>query len=261
VDLCEPDQLARVTEAEPPAWVIHLAALMPPATESEMWQVNVGGTIGLLQSLASAECRSAPVVCIGSAAEYRSRTSGAHREDDPCAGFSAYGRVKWSQTLLALSAGRELGIPTMVARPFNLIGPGLSSDLVAGWLCEQFAGPEPAREISIGNLKSARDFVDVRDAVWAYWLIAQRGRAGEIYNVCTGVPTTIEELVTLLCELSGASPEVRVDSERLRDSDPSVSYGDCSKLESESGWKPRIPLGESVSAMLGEVARRRREGD
>lgn len=249
VDLNWPESLDEIVTAAPPAWVIHLAGLMPPADEAAMWQVNVGGTAGLMQALASAGCKETRVLSIGSAAEYLPKTSGALTEDSPCGGASAYGRVKWVQTRVTLDLGRELGIPAMVARPFNLIGPGLSENLVAGWLCRQFARDD-VDEVVVGNTQSARDFVDVRDAVAAYWLIVTQGRPGEIYNVCTGEPTKIETLLELLSEVSGRTPKIRVDRERFRASDVSVSYGDNGKIRRATAWQPRIALRDSMAGML-----------
>lgn len=252
IDINRVEDLTGLARAEPPQWVIHLAGAMPPAPEAAMWQVNVGGTMSLLEALAAADCRSARVLGIGSAAEYVPQPGEALSESSPSGGSSAYGRTKWAQTLLTLSLATTLGMPAMVARPFNLIGPGLPSRLVAGALCEQFARPE-VEEVVVGNVESARDFVDVRDVVNAYWLLACRGVSGEIYNVCTGVPHTIEYLISLMREVSGRSPHIRIDADRFRQTDPAVSYGDCSKLVKATGWRPSYSLRDSVEAMLAPV--------
>ena len=253
VDLIDVDAVAALARENPPRWVIHLAGAIPPASAQEMWYVNVGTTVSLLRGLACAGCRKVRVVTIGSAAEYLAESPGALTETSPCGGSSPYGRAKWAQTLLALSIGRELGLATMVARPFNLIGPGLPTSLVAGWLCHQFAKIGPDEDIRIGNIKSARDFVDVRDAVRAYCQTAARGEPGEIYNVCSGTATTVEQLIAMLGKLTGKSPRICVDSARLRDADPPVNYGDSSKLQQATGWQPRTSLTDSLAAMLQEA--------
>ena len=250
VDLTRPDEVASVARAAPPRWVIHLAGAMPPASEGQMWLTNVGGTVGLLQGLAAAGCRDTRVVTIGSAAEYQSLSGAPVTEAAAAGGSSAYGRSKWIQTVTALHLGATLGLSTMVVRPFNLIGPGLSNDLVAGWLVDRFAGCAGRPEISIGNTRSARDFVDIRDAVRAYWLVAQRGQPGEIYNVCSGTVTRIEQLLTWLTQLTGQSPRLKVTANRLRTSDPASVRGDYGKLERATGWRPVIGLTDSLRDML-----------
>lgn len=250
IDTGDVDAVAAAAAADRPTWLIHLAGAMPPAPTHEMWQRNVVGTLTLLHGLDRADSRHTRVVTIGSAAEYHPKPSGAMEEHDPCGGSSVYGYTKWAQTSLALSVGAELGIPVIVARPFNLIGPGLPTRLVAGWLCEQFASVHPAEFIEIGNIDSARDFIDVRDAVAAYWGIVRHGRPGEVYNVCTGRAVSVRELLAVLREITGRFPEIRVDPARIRGIDPATVYGSPAKLEADVRWQACIPLRQSLADML-----------
>lgn len=251
VDLSDVSALETLARDERPSWVVHLGGVMPPATDAAMWHVNVGGTVSLLQALASAGCRDARIVSIGSAAEYAPQAGDSLDEESRCGGSSAYGRVKWAQSLLALQMGRELGLQTMVARPFNLIGPGLSRHLVAGWLAEQVLGCSGgSAEIVIGNLESKRDFIDIRDAVAAYWAMACRAVPGQVYNVCTGVATKIRTLLDLMCDIAGKSPVIRVDPARFRAGDVPVSVGNNGKLSRLTGWAPQVALRQSLADML-----------
>lgn len=256
VDLCQPEPIRRLSETQRPTWVIHLAGAMPPSSEEQMWQVNVGGTVGLLLGLAAGAAMEARVLSVGSAAEYAPSTGEPIAEDHPCGGVGAYGRSKWAQTLLALSMGRELRLNVTVARSFNLIGPGLQAQLVAGALCEQFALASNGSRIRVGNTSSCRDFLDIRDAVAAYWLLASRGKAGEVYNVCSGVPFSISDLVCLFQESSGKNVIIQTDGMLLQQGDVKVSYGTFDKLSQTTGWAPRIPLRQSVSDMLSHAAQR-----
>ncbi|MGQ9662693.1 MAG: NAD-dependent epimerase/dehydratase family protein [Kiritimatiellia bacterium] len=250
VDLCQPQPIARLSETESPAWIIHLAGAMPPSSEEQMWQTNVGGTVGLLLGLATGAAMEARVLSVGSAAEYAPSTGGAIAENHPGGGVSAYGRSKWAQTLLAFSMARDLRLNVTVARSFNLIGPGQSNRLVAGALCEQFALASDGSRISVGNTSSCRDFLDIRDAVAAYWLLASSGKTGEVYNVCSGVPSKVEELVCLFKEASGKNVTVQTDQMLIHEGDVPISYGTFDKLFRATGWVPRIPLRQSVTDML-----------
>jgi len=230
--------------------VIHLAGLMPPAEEPRMWQANVAGTAGLLAGLISAGCAGARVLSIGSAAEYLPGGAGPLPESHPCGGSSAYGRIKWAQSMLVLGASGAGGLETMVVRPFNLLGPHLPSRLVAGWLCEQFAASGPSGEIVLGNTKSARDFVDVRDAVRAYWNVALHGTAGEVYNVCSGRATSIDDILEEFRRLTGKRVSIRIDPSRLRGSDPPIVIGEGGKLRRATGWTPEVSVRQSLADML-----------
>ncbi len=250
VDLCDPEQVARCAGEEPPTWVIHLAAATPPADEERMWRVNVGGTLGLLLGLARAGAAGVRVVSVGSAAEYEPAAEGVLTESHACGGVTPYGRSKFAQTLAALEGGRRLGIGVVVARAFNLIGPGMPRTLVAGALCAQFAQARDGEEILVGNTASARDFIDIRDAVVAYWALARHGRPGEVYNVCTGTATTVQRLLELFREAAGVRVTWRTDPARLRAADTAVAVGDCARIRDETGWSAKTPLARTVGDML-----------
>jgi len=250
VDLTDMFGIEAIARKDPPKWVIHLAGVIPSADEVKMWRVNVGGTANLLAGLIAAECSDTRIVSIGSAAEYLLGTDEAITETNACGGTTPYGRTKWAQTCIIIGVGMESGLETMVVRPFNLIGPNLSSELIVGALCEQFSQEDCLEEIHVGNVKSARDFVDIRDAVEAYWLVAQKGLAGNIYNICSGRATSVEELVAMFCQLTGKSPRVCVDASRLRDNDPQTVCGDNSKLFHATGWQPRLKVRDSLADML-----------
>jgi GDP-4-dehydro-6-deoxy-D-mannose reductase len=252
VDLGEPETIRGLAEQESPTHVIHLAGAMPPAPEPELWRANVGATLGVLLGLAAAGGR-ARVLSIGSAAEYGQGGGGLIGESQAASPVTAYGRSKLGQTLLALALGERLGLAVCVARTFNLIGPGLPSALVAGALCRQVADPA-SREVRVGNSGSNRDFVDVRDAVRAYWEIARLGAPGGIYNVATEQATTVRGLLQLLIELSGRPIRVVADPALLRGQDADSVVGSAGKLRALSGWRPEFTLRDSLAAML-EAAR------
>ena len=246
IDITNPEEMRRLVRSHPPDRVIHLAGAMPPAEDAELWRVNVGGTQTLLQTLAIAK-KPPRIVTIGSAAEYYPLRRNLV-ETDKCGGETAYGRTKWAQTTIALACARELGIDVMVARTFNLLGPGLSTALVAGSLCAQFAGRGP---IKVGNTNASRDFVDVRDAVRAYWQISEKGKPGEIYNVATGHGTTIKTVARLVRESSRGNSrtidEVATTSRRV--ADYARVCGNNAKLR-RLGWSPSISVEKSIRDML-----------
>jgi GDP-4-dehydro-6-deoxy-D-mannose reductase len=249
IDIGDSAAVCALALSDPPSRVIHLAGLMPPALEGEMWRANVAGTAALLHGLHAARIEVRRVVGIGSAAEYSRGAPNPLHEDAPCAGASPYGVTKLAQTLLSRHLGTQFGFPVVVARPFNLIGPGLSGHLVAGSLVRQFlaAGPGAVR---VGNTHTARDFVDVRDAVRAYWLLATHEGAGGVFNVCSGTPTTIDRLMQVLRDVSGRDTRVETDPERVRPDDPIEVYGSPARLRDLTGWQPEIPLERSLRDML-----------
>jgi GDP-4-dehydro-6-deoxy-D-mannose reductase len=246
-DLTIPESLAGLVSVYPPDVVYHLAGLVPPAPEASLWHTNVGGTHHLLQSLSKAERHRPKIVIVSSAAVYL--PSGENfTEDHPAGGLSSYGRSKWSQEAVALAMARNRGLDVMIARPFNLIGPGLPVSLVAGNLCAQFR-EKSRRPVRIGRVSSQRDFVDVRDAVSAYHTIASRGESGRTYNVCTGRATRISTLLQHFQKAASCSRRVIVSPDANRGGAVDRAVGNGDRLRA-LGWKPSFTLRRSVADML-----------
>jgi GDP-4-dehydro-6-deoxy-D-mannose reductase len=139
----------------------------------------------------------------------------------------------------------------LIARTFNLVGPGLPPHLIAGALVHQFLAA--AEEIRVGNIHTARDFIDVRDAVRAYWLLVRRGQPGGIYNVSSGIPVSVREVLDVLSRVSGRSPCIRIDPSRVRVNDPVSVYGDSTRLREATQWAPTISLEQTLRDMLAQV--------
>jgi GDP-4-dehydro-6-deoxy-D-mannose reductase len=90
----------------------------------------------------------------------------------------------------------------------------------------------------------------VRDTVRAYRAIVENGRAGSIYNVCSGQAFQIRDVLDRLVAMSRISVTVRVDPARYRPNDNPILVGDRSRIERETGWKPLIPLDQTLSDLL-----------
>jgi len=252
LDLCEPEALKRPIQDAPPDVVIHLAGLMPPWSEAEMRRVNVDGSLALANALLSAGMSAVRIISAGSAAEYSNLGTGPITEDTDLGNGGPYGLTKIEQSTRLLQLAANSGLSVIIARSFNLLGPGLSRNLVAGALCEQFMTNGRKGYIRPkGPIDSVRDFIDVRDVTRAYWLLAKKGVAAEAYNVCTGVGTEISRVINILSKEFDMT--VRIEP----DFDPAVvqsntSIGDNSKLLA-LGWQPRISLEESLHCMVRAV--------
>lgn len=251
-DLRETQTIAAALAAARPDTIIHLAGRMPPATEDELHAANVDGTRNLLEAVRSAKL-TPRVLVIGSAAEYGPTNTPRIGEDHPCNPVTAYGRTKLAQTLLCLKYCEDFVLPIVVARPFNLYGPGMPAQTVVGEICAQIAREPSDRIVRLGNLSSARDFVDIRDAVAAYWALARNGLPGEIYNVCRGHATTIRELADTLLASLDQQYSVESQTERLRARDVQRSCGDHRKLTLLTGWKPRIAFADGLRDTLASL--------
>ncbi len=109
-------------------------------------------------------------------------------------------------------------------------------------------GREPV--IHVGNLDAQRDFSDVRDVVRAYWLALEKGKTGEVYNICSEKAITIKTLLDKLLSLSKVKIEIKKDPARLRPSDVDVLLGSCAKFKTQTGWAPEIPFEKTLEDLM-----------
>jgi GDP-4-dehydro-6-deoxy-D-mannose reductase len=166
---------------------------------------------------------------------------------------SPYALSKLAQELLGQRAGVEDGIEVIVARAFNHTGPGQSPSFMASAFAQQIALLERQRgepALQVGNVEARRDLSDVRDVVRAYTMLMTRGQPGEVYNVAAGSAPTVRSVIDTLARLAGLRLKLEVDPARLRPLDNPVLIGDASKLRRQTGWRPEIPLEQTLADLL-----------
>lgn len=265
LDILDRDAVARALARVRPALVFHCAGAAQVASAwretTTALRTNALGTHYLLEAVRRTRIATR-VVVTGSALVYRPSTTPL-REDDPLEPASPYGLSKLAQELVALEAARE-GLDVVLARPFNHIGPRQQPTFAASSFARQIALAEAGagpRVLRVGNLDARRDLTDVRDTVRAYRLLAQAGRPGRPYNVCTGVAPAIGEVLEQLFQLARVSVELEVDPELLRPQDQPVLVGDPRRIREEIGWQPEIPLDRTLRDLLDYWRRRVAAGD
>ena len=249
--------LAALSDAAPEA-VYHLAALTHVGQSWEdplrVLEVNVIGTGAVLA--AARQCGTDPRILVVSSAEvYGAVTDPALLpldEDSPGAPLTPYAASKLAAEALAAQAYLGHGQHVITVRPFNHIGPGQSPNFAVAALAKRIveADRNRAPTIPVGNLSARRDFTDVRDVVRAYRLLIESGRPGSVYNVCSGRDVSIREIADGLLELAGNALEFETDPSLVRLVEVPVLRGDPSRLSSATGWKPEIPLEQTLADVL-----------
>ena len=136
------------------------------------------------------------------------------------------------------------------SRPFAIVGTGKTGDALSDW-SQNIVEIEKnlKNDVSVGNLSSVRDFLDVRDCISALISIVNNGKYGEVYNICSGVGISLEKIMEILRSLSKRSFKLLQDPKRMRPSDDSVLIGDNKKLKS-LGWFPKISIEQTVEDTL-----------
>lgn len=266
LDLQDPAPIAALMAKVDLGAVFHLAAQSSAAVSfdqpGETLASNVVGTLNLLEALRAVPDGSRPVmVSVGSCEEYGPQ-AGQPRplaETTPLNPVSPYGVSKVGQTLLCRQYVHSYGLPVVMTRSFSHTGPGHDARFAFPSFARQIAAAEAGAaptEILTGNLDAVRDFLDVRDVVAAYRLLARDGCPGEIYNVSSGRGLTIREGLEILVGGATCLVTVRQDPVRGRPSDIPHLVGDNSKLKRETGWDPEWDF---TATLLGLLAEARKE--
>lgn len=254
IELLDRAEVARALDKTAPAAIYHLAGV-PHVGDSwalaeETLTGNVVGTLNLFDGLRAATLLPR-VLVTGSATIYRPSTE-ALTEDSPVAPNTPYGTSKLAQEMVALGAWRDHGIPVVITRSFNHIGPLQSPAFAAPAFARQLARIEAGLmppTLMVGNLEALRDLSDVRDTVRAYRALMASGRPGVCYNVCSGAAVSMQAV------LDGLRAHVRVpvtvaqDPARMRPADTPIVLGDRSRLTADTGWQP----GYSLSTTLADL--------
>jgi GDP-4-dehydro-6-deoxy-D-mannose reductase len=260
-DLTDASIVSRTIDESRPDVVYHLAARLGGTTPDRLREVNVRGFMLLCDALRrTAERRGAAVrmLALGSAAELGA-TGAAKlpiREDAPCEPETAYGRSKWEMTQRALREPAHGPLRIVVARTFNLVGPGLGPHLALGRFARQIVavGRGEADCLRCGNLAGRRDFIDVRDAAAIYVALAEQGRPGELYHVCAGRSYCIGELLERMIAASGFDVRVVSETDPNRAGDLADVYGDPTKTETATGLRPTISIDDSLRDLMHSAA-------
>lgn len=265
VDLLDARAVRETVNAIRPDVLIHLAGQANVARSweipQETFETNVVCAINLLEAVRQADL-SIRMVLVGSSDQYGNLgTQGVMvcetLETRP---QTPYAVSKKAQEEIAAVYAKTYGLQVCMTRSFNHGGAGQR----AGFLIPDFASGIVRIErgeadcLKVGNLTSKRDFTHVKDVVRAYRLLAEKGHAGEAYNVGSGRTYSAQEILDHLRAMAKCPIPVAQDPAKMRPSDTPVICCDHSKLTQDTGWEPELGLEQILMDTL-EYWRRRED--
>lgn len=256
-DCADPESIRQTAASFRPEAVVHLAGMTSPGQSfkapSAAWHDNLEGARGLLAGIAAAGLKPL-VLHVGTGLIYAPPQRGEGlTEDSPLGPASPYAASKLAGEASAASLAADHGIPIILARPFNHIGPRQGTQFAIGSFASQVASIARSGRpgvIETGNLAPRRDLSDVRDVVNAYYLLIRRGLPGGPYNIGSGASVPMSLVLERLIALAGVKVDVRTRPELLRPGDPLDFRADCSRIMADTGWKPDIPLDTTLADIL-----------
>jgi len=257
-DLTDRRAAAAAIAAARPDGIIHLAGVADGSDAGVYFDVNVAACENVLAAAAGLSKRPR-VLVTGSAAQY-GVTTGSHEvvdESRPLLGATPYALSKTLQERWALAGSTWRDVPVVCVRPFNIMGPGQPRRLVPAAFLHQVAAVLDGRAegLCVGNTATSRDFIDARDVAAAMWALmcADERADGQAFNIATGRPTKIQDLLAACIECAGREIPVRHDPSRLRAVDVPVIVGDATKLRELTGWRERIDWRRSLADMWERI--------
>lgn len=256
-DLNDLNLIKKIIEETEPDYILHLAA---QSSVAESWKSpvdsflnNTNIFLNIIDTVRRID-KGTRVLSVGSSEQYGIVTNSdlplkETKQQNP---QNPYAVARVSQELLAGIYAEGYGLDICCTRSFNHCGAGQKDKFVISSIVKQFAMiskglQEPV--LHIGNGSIIRDFLDARDVCVAYGLLLKSGRRGEVYNICSGTGRSILEIIEILSEMYDVPVKVRQESSHIRPIDNPMIVGDYSKLNSETGWEPKISFEKSLSSI------------
>jgi GDP-mannose 4,6-dehydratase len=262
-DLLDTSSLSTIIEKHKFDIVFHLAAqsYVPYSFSAPQitLQTNIIGTCNLLEVIKQEKARSGynPIIHICSSSEVYGQVKENEvpiTESVPLRPASPYAVSKVGEDMLGYQYWISWQLKTIRTRMFTHTGPRRGDVFVVSTFAKQIVEIEKGIRkpiIHVGNLDSIRTFIDVRDAVHAYWLLVTKCPPGEVYNI-GGVETlSIREMLNLmLSKTDMKNIKIEIDPSRLRPSDVTLQIPSTEKFNNITGWEPKIKFEQTIQDTL-----------
>jgi len=248
VDLLDRNRITQVVADFQPDRILHLATGLWGDPPEKLFRCNVEATVNLLEAVGESGVSIDCVVLGSSGGVYGLVDEVPISENVPAVPEHMYTVSKMAAEMAARVAGNQHDIPIVVARIFNIVGPGQDERHVCGrWMSElsSIAVGDKPPQMQVGTLSTTRDMIDVRDTASASILLSQHGVPGEIYNVGSGRETLIADILQESLSIAGLNETVEISEAANRKVDLPRHFADIQKIHA-LGWQPEFSLTDSL---------------
>lgn len=252
--LNDPNVWVEVMQRSQPDCVIHLAAvaLVTYADQAELYATNIIGTEYVLKAIGEVPGLKPHVLLASTAGVYGNQEPRFLDETLPMRPANHYALSKLAMEYLAKQYADRY--PIRIIRPFNVVGPGQSDTFLVPKLVKHFVNR--AAEIPLGNTKPERDYIDVRDFVTVLTRLVDHVPSKlDVVNVCSGIGTSVEQVVEWLGEITGHHPEITVNPQFVRKNEVWRMVGDNRKALELVDYKLRYTVRDALEWMVKDASR------
>ena len=259
-DLIDQTSLAKALTIARPHQIYHFGALSWVTPSWDMpaayMQVNAIGTINLFEAMRTTGSKARMLIsCTPEEFGDVPPELIPITEETRIAPVNPYAASKVAQDVVCQTYGASYGFEVIRTRAFNHEGPRRDVlGAIASFACQIAKIEQGLQEpvIMVGNLGAKRNFTDVRDTVRAYYLAMEKGVPGELYLIGSQQVHTMEDCLKMLIALSPMKEKIRyeVDPQLVRPTELKLLVGRFDKFEALTGWKPQIPLADTLRDIL-----------
>jgi len=222
-------------------FIFHLAgnSSIRPSVENPRFDLeqNVGYTLLLLESLKQLK-KKPLLIYASSAAVYGIPKKIPIRESDPMLPISPYGISKMAAERYIAFYTQEYGIKSLILRFFSVYGPGQKKQAIF-----RFSKRMRDNEDIETDFHQNRDFIYINDLLGAILLAVRNCKGeGEVYNIATGQPKTLKEVVKVIARIWGVKPVIKHEKDKISFYTEKVDISKIKKL----GFRPKIKFEDGI---------------
>lgn len=265
-DIRYPATVEKIIWEYRPDQIYHLAAQSYPTVSwerpYETIEININGTIAIYEAIKrvrkNLDHEYDPMVVVAcSSAEYGETLNQLEgeevyvKETAQLLPLHPYGVSKVGQDLISFQYFMNDHIRCIRARIFNSTGTRKVNDVTSDFTKRAIlAEKSGVYNLKVGNLETRRAIMDQRDLVEALILLAEKGIAGEVYNISSEHIYQMKDIVALIEKQMGHKFEISIDPQLLRPTDEKIIVGDVTKLKGDTGWSQKISMEQTIRDML-----------
>ncbi|MCK0207788.1 GDP-mannose 4,6-dehydratase [Starkeya koreensis] len=231
--------------------LIHLAGrtFVPDSWQRPglFWQVNAGGTINALDACR----RHGAAMVLVSAYGYGNPDSLPIPEETVLRPTNPYAFSKVAAEEACRYYAKDLGVPAVILRPFNIYGPGQDERFLVPSVLRQALAPDVAA-VELADCAPRRDYVHIDDVARAVVTAALREEKAGVFNIGSGRSHSVGEVARLILDAAGVSKPI-VDRKQTRPNEIMDTVADISAAARELDWRPRTSLEAGLAALVADA--------